>query len=77
VRLEGPRDFSAESLKPFAQRLEILVRIAHAELLARTMLAGDRDRCRSDQLLRQRRPHLVAAVITESRHDRATPCSTQ
>ena len=31
------------------------------------MLGADRDRCRSDQLLRQLRPHLVAAVIAESR----------
>ena len=59
--LEGPRYFSVQSLKPFAQRLEILARIAHAELMAGTMLAADRDRCRSDQLLRQLLPHMVAA----------------
>jgi hypothetical protein len=40
VLLEGARYFSVQSLKPFAQRLEILARIAHAELMAGTMLAG-------------------------------------
>src|SRR5215471_7449999 len=65
--LEGACDFPIQPLKPFAQGLEILAGIAHAELMAGAMLTADRDRRRIDQLLRQLRTYLVATVIAEFR----------
>src|SRR5215469_12533287 len=65
--LKGSDHFSVQPLKPFTQGLEILAGIAHAELMAGTMLTADRTCRRIDQLLRQLRTDLVATVIAEFR----------
>jgi hypothetical protein len=67
VLLERSHDFSVQAFKPCAQGLEILAGIAHAELVAGTMLTADRDCRRLDQLLRQLRTYLMVAVVAESR----------